>query len=286
MTRGLLLWRGLVIFYRYQYRSIVPISFTAEKGKVQALIKAEPKSAPSLAELMTGNTLGALLDWEAETTPPRNTASAPTCTARCLCLFWPALRKGGRGDRARLLPPLDELVSITRRIGSRPDLSVIDDMWMPRPWRRWLRIGKTNAPSHSLPYCTRAWLLGLAHRKALDPSCPNTPLHNTEGGSRHLLSVCDISALLRTQVEKDLDDGCRYLDMYGMFGAIGALFKMTLAGYGYTFVAKGVQEVDNDALKRESEVYPGFIHFQGRFIPVYLGMMDLVQPYGLTSGAM
>lgn len=143
----------------------------------------------------------------------------------------------------------------------------------------------TEAPTQSLPYCTQACLLGLTNGGPLDPRCPNTPLHNTKGGSHHVLDPRRVRIILRAQIAEDLDHGCECLDIYGLFGATGVLFKMSMAEYGYVFVAKGVQEVDENALETEYQVYCDLARFQGRLIPVYLGMMDLVHPYWLISGA-
>ncbi|KAL1954528.1 hypothetical protein VTO42DRAFT_1088 [Malbranchea cinnamomea] len=68
-----------------------------------------------------------------------------------------------------------------------------------------------------------------------------------------------------------------------MFGATGVLFKITVTGYGYTFVAKGVQSVDESLLEHESRVYARLAPLQGTRIPVCLGIITLQRPYPLVS---
>lgn len=89
--------------------------------------------------------------------------------------------------------------------------------------------------------------------------------------------------LVQDQLAQNLDQGCECLDKYGMFGETGVLFKITVQRYGYTFVAKGVQAVDADALADEACIYFHCRELQGTVIPVHLGNIDLVHPYPLRS---
>ncbi|KAI5309129.1 hypothetical protein KEM55_003985, partial [Ascosphaera atra] len=52
-----------------------------------------------------------------------------------------------------------------------------------------------------------------------------------------------------------MDHDCQCLELYGMFGATGALFKIALTGYGYCFVAKGVQRAHRKRLETETVAY-------------------------------
>jgi hypothetical protein len=142
---------------------------------------------------------------------------------------------------------------------------------------------RTNAAAG---YCTQACLLGLCRDGSLDPACPNTPAHSGQGRwTRHPVSVSEVCRHARDRLARNLDYGCECLDKYGMFGATGVLFRMTDPTYGYTFVAKGVQEIDADTLAHEARVYSYCSELQGTRIPVYLGAIDLVYPYPLRSMA-
>ncbi|KAK0655180.1 hypothetical protein B0T16DRAFT_396326 [Cercophora newfieldiana] len=70
-----------------------------------------------------------------------------------------------------------------------------------------------------------------------------------------------------------------------MFGATGVLFRITDPTFGYTFVAKGVQEVDAHVLVEEASIYKHCLELQGTRIPVYLGIIELVYHYPLCSTA-
>jgi len=136
-------------------------------------------------------------------------------------------------------------------------------------------------------YCTQACLLGLCRGGPLDPNCPNTPAHVQPGCGgpphHHAVSASEVCLRIRDRLARDLDHGCECLDKYGLFGATGVLFKMTDPTYGYVFVAKGVQEVDEGFLADEARVYARCLDLQGTRIPVYLGTVDLVHPYPLRS---
>ena len=58
-------------------------------------------------------------------------------------------------------------------------------------------------------------------------------------------------------------------------GARGALFRVTLLKYGYTFVSKGtIKELVPD-LRHEEVVYDRLQPIQGDCVPVHLGAIDL-----------
>ena len=65
----------------------------------------------------------------------------------------------------------------------------------------------------------------------------------------------------------------------GKQGARGVLFRVTLGGYGYTFVAKGTVLAFVDDLKHEALVYRRLQPLQGVSVPVFLGAVDLERSY-------
>ncbi|KAL1976103.1 hypothetical protein VTN31DRAFT_2385 [Thermomyces dupontii] len=143
---------------------------------------------------------------------------------------------------------------------------------------------KRSAPQEDFPYCTQECLSGLVHGLSLDPACPNIARHRRGmTTTKHLLTREDLSRLTRKQLARNLDEGCICMDRWGFYGATGVLFKITLTGYGYTFVGKGVQSVDEPLLEHESRVYARLASIQGTRIPVYLGIITLQRPYPLVS---
>ncbi len=100
-----------------------------------------------------------------------------------------------------------------------------------------------------------------SRKSPFDPACPNTPAHSRQGYlSHHLISASEVCLRVRDRLARDLDHGCECLDKHGMFGATGALFKMTDPTYGYIFVAKGVQEVNASTLADEALHRHGIEH--------------------------
>ncbi|EER36537.1 conserved hypothetical protein [Histoplasma capsulatum H143] len=169
-------------------------------------------------------------------------------------------------------PPTD------RRAKSRPEPNRQTRQRHASPRKR----NMTQRPI--LPYCTQACLLGLVNVFPLDPSCPNVSLHQ-QGQTRknHLITKEGLCDLTKKQLARSLDNDCECLDREGLFGRIGVLFKITLTNYGYTFVAKGVQRVDEPDLAHEALVYTHLAHLQGMKVPVYLGNITLERPYPLVS---
>ncbi|OJD17401.1 hypothetical protein ACJ73_08803 [Blastomyces percursus] len=143
---------------------------------------------------------------------------------------------------------------------------------------------RTTTERPVLTYCTQACLLGLVQGLPLDTSCPNVLLHQRGRTSgRHLITKEDLCLLVKKQLAHSLDKDCKCLDREGLFGAIGVLFKITLTKYGYTFVAKGVQRVDEPCLANEASVYAHLSDLQGMKIPVCLGNITLERSYPLIS---
>ncbi|KAH6667473.1 hypothetical protein B0J14DRAFT_489782 [Halenospora varia] len=131
-------------------------------------------------------------------------------------------------------------------------------------------------------YCTQACLLGLVRKRPLDDACPNVNAHRDHGaGNQHALGQKSLAKLMSRQLAQDPDNGCEPL---GKQGARGALFKLTLESYGYTFVAKGTVTAFKAKLKHEGLVYRQLNEVQGELIPVYLGNISLVRHYFLDVG--
>jgi len=128
-------------------------------------------------------------------------------------------------------------------------------------------------------YCTQACLLGLVRKHPLDEACPNVNAHRVHGaGNKHTLGRKSLAKLILRQLAEDPDNGCEPL---GKQGARGALFRLTLEWYGYTFVAKGTVTAFKAKLKHEGLVYEHLHKVQGELIPVYLGYISLLRPYFL-----
>lgn len=132
------------------------------------------------------------------------------------------------------------------------------------------------------PYCTQACLLGLKKGGILDENCPNVSSHRTPGSAYHPIDVERVAVLVREQIEEDPDRDVEPLE--GKQGARGALLKLTLTGYGYTFVAKGTVSVFVRHLRHEGRIYRRLERLQGRVVPVYLGETDLITSYCLDAG--
>ena len=139
----------------------------------------------------------------------------------------------------------------------------------------------SETESQTRQYCTLGCLLGLKRGWTLDEKCPNVSSHRTLGsGAHHPVDVASFARLVREQLGRDRDRDCEPL---GKYGARGALFKLTLARYGYTFVGKGTLSVFVRALRHEGEVYRRLERLQGEVVPVYLGNIDLIKTYYLPG---
>lgn len=126
-------------------------------------------------------------------------------------------------------------------------------------------------------YCTQGCLLGLVLGSALDDSCPNAHLHRRgKKGLKHLLSKQQFGAMVQRQLAMTLDRNCKDLKIQG---SRGALFRITLASHGYTFVGKGTRDVFVPDLMHEGRMYDRLRCIQGKLIPVYLGNIDLDRPW-------
>ena len=126
---------------------------------------------------------------------------------------------------------------------------------------------------HDRPYCTHDCLLGLAYGGPMDKSCPNADCH----GSRHIAGTKFLH-LLRSQMARDRGPDADAIPLY-LSGSVGSLFKVRLSAYGYTLVAKGVERPDLKRLQHEKKIYDQLRSIQGKYVPVCLGLTDLVLPY-------
>ncbi|KAJ2970295.1 hypothetical protein NUW58_g9738 [Xylaria curta] len=135
-------------------------------------------------------------------------------------------------------------------------------------------------PHRDLAYCTQKCLLGLVKGDVLDPDCPNLKLHQHQNDcgsvvnivSRHYISYYKFHQLLSNQLQCTLDYGITSLDITG---ACGALFKVTLLAYGYTFISKGTVQALIPNLEHEARVYERLKDIQGVHVPVFLGAINL-----------
>ncbi|KAL5621341.1 hypothetical protein BROUX41_006811 [Berkeleyomyces rouxiae] len=144
-------------------------------------------------------------------------------------------------------------------------------------------------------FCTQGCLRGLVHGEGMDPGCPNVLLHmqaaRRDSGSlwisaEHALTLDEPRELVQLQLLSNAEQDCDCILERGLVGSIGYLFKITVTGYGYTFVAKGVGSLDNYRLLREVHVYERLAEQQGVTIPVRLGIVPLLLPYPMTNGVL
>ena len=123
----------------------------------------------------------------------------------------------------------------------------------------------------------------------MDENCPNILLHRTvESGTRHPINASELASLLGERLKQNLYRDCIALDpcgLSGKIGAIGALFNLSLAQYGYIFVAKGTQSAHLARLQHEGFIYSRLERLQGEVVPVFLGIVDLTGGYLLPGGA-
>ena len=133
----------------------------------------------------------------------------------------------------------------------------------------------------ALPYCTQGCLRSLCRGQPLDDTCPNVELHRaaacSQGGDgrHHALTASQLQSRLVAQLDKQMSRDCENLLWDGFFGRYGVLFKLTLTGFGYTFVGKAVQNAHYYVLAHEATIYAALGSFQGRLIPVCLGLVEL-----------
>ena len=141
----------------------------------------------------------------------------------------------------------------------------------------------TDGSKDSRPYCTQTCLLNMLYGSELDHGCPNVSLHPQVGANRHALNggIGTFASLVKNQLDQDADHDCKPLHRQG---GRGSLFKITLSTHGYTFVAKGTVKAFVTDIRREGRIYQTHLgSLQGYHVPVYLGNIELAQPYYLDT---
>ncbi|TQW01037.1 hypothetical protein IF1G_00968 [Cordyceps javanica] len=152
------------------------------------------------------------------------------------------------------------------------------------------------------PYCTHLCLRGLMRGEdGVDHDCPNILLHleaarrirgpatadgvaGHRGHHRHPIGPAELTELVQQQLLNNVEQDCECLLRRGLNGAIGCLFRLTITGFGYTLVAKGVQSFHAHRLRHEDVIYRKLAAQQGVLIPVCLGVVTLRLPYPMTNG--
>ncbi|KAL9588841.1 MAG: hypothetical protein Q9203_002358 [Teloschistes exilis] len=99
--------------------------------------------------------------------------------------------------------------------------------------------------------------------------------------SMHRISQKQLCTQIQQQLGRNLDYNCTDLQIQG---SRCMLFKVSLASYGYTFVAKGTRDVFVVNLKREVQMYDRLHSMQSIDIPVHLGNNDLTVPWCAIGG--
>ncbi|PGH36752.1 hypothetical protein GX50_00412 [[Emmonsia] crescens] len=123
------------------------------------------------------------------------------------------------------------------------------------------------------PYCSQKCLLALRDGGPFDPSCPSYQDHQ-----KGQINIQEFCSRMQTQLATDRgpDADCRPLYKAG---SCGALFKVRLSSHGYTLVAKGVEYKHRHKLEHEMLIYNRLQDLQGEFVPVCLGVVQLVSGY-------
>ncbi|CVK92422.1 uncharacterized protein FMAN_07318 [Fusarium mangiferae] len=136
------------------------------------------------------------------------------------------------------------------------------------------------------PYCTQECMLGLKRHGHLDEKCPNVALHcRASRNMSHPIDTVRLRELIREELHRPVHRlrSVKPLDRDGKYGETGALFKLSLNHYGYTFVGKGTFAAATKRLRHEAEVYTRLEPLQGHVVPVCLGSIDLDMPYPLAA---
>lgn len=112
----------------------------------------------------------------------------------------------------------------------------------------------------------------------MDEECPNVEHHASKHISRN-----EFLRLIQEQlaIDRGIDADC--MPLY-ISGGRGSLFKVRLSSHGYTLLAKGVESMDTDSLRHEEKMYGHLCDLQGDYIPVCVGLIDLIEPYYYDCG--
>lgn len=141
-------------------------------------------------------------------------------------------------------------------------------------------LGVGDATCHG--NCTQKCLLGLRHGDKLDEQCPNFARHCVPGAihdSSHPLDYDLFTFLIQNQMEIDQTLFCQQPTV-SIKGHHAEFFNITLAGFGYTFCAKGMAFTDQHRLMNEYIMYQRMKDIQGVCVPVCLGLFALQFPFG------
>ncbi|KAM3505759.1 hypothetical protein MY11210_007848 [Beauveria gryllotalpidicola] len=143
------------------------------------------------------------------------------------------------------------------------------------------------------PYCTHLCLRSLVQGDySIDHDCPNVLLHleaarriggPAADGAGHPIGPAKLAELVQLQLLNNIEQDCECLLSRGLNGAIGCLFRVTVTGFGYTLVAKGVQSFHAHRLRHEAAVYKQLAAQQGILIPVCVGIVKLRLPYLMSN---
>ncbi|KAM3490246.1 hypothetical protein MY3957_006485 [Beauveria namnaoensis] len=130
------------------------------------------------------------------------------------------------------------------------------------------------------PCCTNLRLRSLAPgNDSADHDCADVLLHSEaarriEGpaadGASHPIGLAKLAELAQLQLLNNVEQDCECLLSCGPNGAIGCLFRVTVTGFGYTLVSKGVQTFHSHRIRHEAAVYKQPAAQQGIPIPVLL----------------
>ncbi|KAL7918453.1 hypothetical protein ACQKWADRAFT_304085 [Trichoderma austrokoningii] len=120
------------------------------------------------------------------------------------------------------------------------------------------------------PFCSHKCLLGLMHKSQMDESCPNYDYH----GFGH--PDCDeFLSDLGKQLAREANSDANFIPL-GTSSPHKSLFKVRQATHGYTFVAKEGKGLAH--LWSEKLVYDEMEKYQGRHVPICLGLLELDRP--------
>lgn len=112
----------------------------------------------------------------------------------------------------------------------------------------------------------------------MDKGCPNVRDH----GNAHI-DQQQFLDLIRSQLALDRGPDADCVPLH-LSGSRGSLFKVRLSSRGYTLVAKGIEGMDAALLRHENGVYDCIRALQGKYVPVCLGTVHLIEPYYFDSG--
>ncbi|KAI1506365.1 hypothetical protein F5X99DRAFT_415206 [Biscogniauxia marginata] len=222
-----------------------------------------------------------------QTPPPKKTRDGPSYKAQ----HWKGFTRSPIRTRSNCKQPLDSLT----RDSDRDDDAVADNSHKSAPaspspnhprhigtgsatesqtsGRGQVKLQAGKEKIQDRPFCTQECLMRLAHGGPLDMACPNVGDHKREH-----ISPSEFLRLIRDQLATDRGRDADCAPLY-LASALGALFKLRLSSHSYTLVAKGMEDLDLSRLQHKHAIYNHLQPIQGEYLPIYLGMIDLVLPY-------